>query len=81
MKTYLETLITEKGVDLESNITIDGHFGITYQMLIDFISEAKDYHQQIKTTLVKIDFMNGDLFHYLQHLAVGMVNSLGYEVK
>lgn len=78
MKTYLTTLIEEKGKSLESEIIIEGHFGLTYQMLVDFIEEAKDYHKEIKTMLVKIDFMNGDVFHYLQHLAVGMVKSLGY---
>ena len=27
MRTYLENLITEKGVDLESEIKIEGHIG------------------------------------------------------
>ena len=78
MKTYLENLIEEKGVGLENEIQIDGHIGITYQMLVDFIVEAKDYHQEIKKVLVTIDFKNGDVFHYFNHLAKGMVKSLGY---
>lgn len=78
MKNYLETLITEKGISLEAEIKIDGHFGLTWQMLVDFIAEAKDYHNEIKTMLVKIDFLNGDVFHYLNHLANGMIKSLGY---
>ena len=78
MKKYLETLITEKGRSLEDEIKIDGHFGLTWQMLVDFIAEAKDYHNQIKTNLVKIDFLNGDVFHYLNHLANGMIKSLGF---
>ena len=79
MKTYLENLITEKGVDLDSEIKIDGHFGITYSMLVDFICKQELYHNQIRTTLVKIDFMNGDVFHYLNYLANGMVKSMGYQ--
>ena len=78
MRTYLNNLITEKGKDLDSTINLDGHFGLTYQMLVDFICDAKDYHSQIRMTLVKIDFKNGDVFHYLDHLASGMVKSLGY---
>lgn len=78
MRNYLNNLITEKGTDLNDTINLDGHFGLTYQMLVDFICEAKDYHTQIRTNLVKIDFANGDVFHYLDHLANGMVKSLGY---
>lgn len=79
MRTYLENLITEKGVDLEADIGIEGHIGLTYQMLIDFIvSEAKPQHPQIRATLVKIDFLNGDVFDYLRHLARGMLAAAGY---
>ena len=74
MKQYLENLITEKGQDLENEvIQIDGHFGITFEVLIEFIVSAKQYHKQIRNTLVMIDFKNGDVFHYLKHLATGMV--------
>jgi hypothetical protein len=78
MKTYLTTLIEEKGKSIETNIELNGHFGLTYGMLIDYIEGAKEYHGQIKTTLVKIDFLNGDVFHYLDYLAAGMVEALGY---
>ena len=83
MKNYLIALITEKGVNLTDEITIDGHIGVTWGMLIDFISdsELKNHHQTIRSTLVKIDFCNGDVFHYLQHLAVGMIQSLGYSTE
>jgi|TARA_R110000803_G_scaffold171988_1_gene234888 hypothetical protein len=78
MKNYLTTLIEEKGKDLDTCINLDGHFGLTYGMLIDYVDGATQYHNQIKTTLVKIDFMNGDVFHYLDYLANGMVQALGY---
>ena len=78
MKKYLITLIEEKGKSIQDEIQIEGHFGLTYEMLIDFIEQMPQYHKEIKTTLVKIDFMNGDVFHYLNHLAQGMVKSLGY---
>ena len=74
MKNYLENLITEKGKDLEDEvITSDNHFGITFEVLIEYIVAAKQYHKQIRMTLVKIDFKNGDVFHYLKYLANGMI--------
>lgn len=78
MKTYLTNLITEKGVDLDAEIGLDGHFGLTYQMLVDFIASEPEHHHQIRTMLVKIDFRNGDVFDYLRHLAKGMVLACGY---
>ena len=78
MKKYLETLIEEKGADIEDEINLDGHFGLTFEMLIDFIDSMPEYHDKIRTMLVKIDFHNGDVFHYLRHLATGMVKTLGY---
>jgi hypothetical protein len=79
MKTYLKTLINEKGIDLDQEIIIEGHFGLTYEMLVDYIDGAKEYHAQIKKTLVVIDFKNGDVFHYLDYLAKGMIEALGLD--
>ena len=78
MRTYLENLITEKGVSLEAEIEIDGHIGLTYQMLVDYIVEMKPYHKEIRKTLVMIDFKNGDVFHYLDYLTKGMLKAIGY---
>lgn len=80
MKRYLKALITEKGTALDEEIGIDGHIGLTWEMLIDFVAadDLKRYHGKIRSTLVKIDFCNGDVFHYLRHLAEGMVKALGY---
>ena len=73
---YMETLIEEKGKSVDSVICIDGHYGLTYAMLIEFIAAMPDTHRQIRNTLVKIDFLNGDVFHYFKHLARGMVASI-----
>jgi len=78
MKKYLITLIQEKGKSIDSTIQIDGHIGLTYEMLIDFIVSMPKFHKEIRKTLVHIDFKNGDVFHYLNHLSNGMVKSLGY---
>jgi hypothetical protein len=77
MTKYLTNLITEKGRSLDDAIEIDGHYGLTWGMLVEFIAQMPEYHSQIRTTLVKIDFKNGDVFHYLTHLAQGMVASVG----
>lgn len=81
MKKYLEDLITEKGVDLDTEVKIEGHYGLTYQMLVDFIVEAKEHHREIRNTLVKIDFHNGDVFHYLNYLTRGMLKSMGFLIE
>ena len=82
MRNYLEALITEKGreLDQEIEIVIDGtsHFGITYETLVEYVAAAHEYHQQIRNMLVKIDFKNGDVFHYLDFLAKGMIAAQGY---
>ena len=73
MKRYLTNLIEENGRSVDELININGHFGVTYRMLIDYIAtNQKIYHQTIRMTLVKIDFLNGDFYHYLNHLAEGM---------
>lgn len=79
MREYLENLITEKGKALDEDI-LAGHIGLDYAMLIDFIEQAPQHHKTIRDTLVKIDFQNGDVFHYLKHLAEGMVKALGMDV-
>ena len=79
IKRYLTLLIEEKGHQLDECILEDeGHIGLTWQMLIDFIEgQSNEIHQQIRSTLVMIDFKNGDVFHFLLHCARGMVESLG----
>ena len=59
---YLTTLIEEKGKSLDDVIGIDGHYGLTYEILIEFIAQpSMEIHVTgIKTMLVKIDFANGD---------------------
>ncbi len=76
MKEYLEALITEKGANLDDNI-LEGHIGLDYHSLIEFIERMPEHHPQIRKTLVMIDFKNGDVFHYLKFLAEGMVEAMG----
>lgn len=73
MTEYLTALITEKGHSVEDEIKIEGQFGLTWQHLIEFIETQPSYHSDIKSTLCRIDFVYGDVFHYLTHLANGMI--------
>ena len=74
---YLTALIEEKGKSLDTEIQVEGHIGLTYQNLVEFIEQVPAQMQnQIKDTLVKIDFHNGDVFHYLNHLGEGMAKQI-----
>ena len=74
MKTYLNNLITEKsGIDFESTIEVEGPSGLNVmplRILVDAILSApKSEQNAIRTMLVKIDFVNGDVMDYFRHLA------------
>lgn len=75
MRNYLETLIEEKGLDLEGTIIeVEGKdWGmnmIPLGCVVDFImSSGKDNQMSVKNTLVKIDFHNGDVMHFFKHVA------------
>ena len=75
MRNYLETLIEEKGLDLEATIIeVEGeNWGlniIPLGAIVDFImSSGVEYQKQVKNTLVKIDFANGSILHLFTHIA------------
>ncbi len=84
MRKYLIALLTEKGItkSIQNEMMIEGHFGLTYDMQIRFICSApKNVIKQIRDTFVKIDFKQGDVKHYWNHLTEGMLKHQGYEVK
>jgi len=73
ISNYLDKLIAEKGLDLEQIIEIEGESGtnwIPLVFVIDAIKAAsKGEQDQIRNTLVQIDFKNGDVMHFFTHLA------------
>ena len=75
MKEWLETLITEKGFDLDHELEVDvgGIFGTNFiplAVLVEAIDGAPENEKkEIKKTLVMIDFKNGDIMHFFNHLA------------
>ncbi len=73
MKKYLETLFEEKNISLETSIEAQGESGtnfMTLQIVVDAIVIAPKHEQRkIKDILVQIDFKNGDVLHFMKHLA------------
>ncbi|OIR24875.1 hypothetical protein [Bathymodiolus thermophilus thioautotrophic gill symbiont] len=73
MKKYLNNLIEEKGIDINTIFEIEGKTGvnlITLEVVIEHILIAvKKDQQAIKKTLVEIDFVNADVLDFFKHLA------------
>ena len=73
MKNYLNALISEKGLNTEATIEVEGNSGTNFiplGVVIEHILIANSTEQaQIKNTLVKIDFHNGDVMHFFKHVA------------
>lgn len=70
---WLATLIGEKNIDTEQVLEVEGASGlniIPVGCVIEAMQNTSAAEQAaIKKTLVKIDFMNGDVLHYIKHLA------------
>jgi len=75
--TWLDLLVDEKGLNLEKIIVIDGPSGenmVPLGVVVEHIKIApKAERTKIKDMLVKIDFMNASVEHYLTHLAQALV--------
>ncbi|MCT4584091.1 MAG: hypothetical protein N4A54_04115 [Peptostreptococcaceae bacterium] len=73
---WLDTFIEEKELPIK-NFAIE-HKGFTHfidsKKVISLIKQAPSQEQeQIKSIIVKIDFKNGDVNHFLEHLAKGYI--------
>lgn len=71
---WLDTLIEEKNLNTEHVFEKEGtEWGINYIPLSVVIENIKATSQeekrQIKNILVAIDFKNGDVMHFFEHLA------------
>lgn len=73
---WIAAFISEKGIDLEQILIVEGESGpnrIPVGCVIEQIQAAPRSEQaQIKNMLVKIDFKNGDVLHFIKHLAKAM---------
>jgi len=70
---WLNALLEEKNIDLNSSIDVEGPSGLNIMplsMVVDAMKSTSGQEQaQIKNTLVKIDFHNGDVMHFISHIA------------
>ena len=70
---WLDTLVEEKGLDTEFTFEKEGEWGTNWIPLAVVIEAIKNTSAQeqakIKNTLVMIDFKNGDVMHFFDHLA------------
>lgn len=71
---WLDTFISEKGLDLEDTFEVEGNeWGwnlIPLGCVVEAIKSAPAHEQKaIRTMIVKIDFVNGDVMDYFEHLA------------
>ncbi len=78
MKHYIETLLEEKNISLDTSILEnEGNIGLTIEALVNFIySMPKNIINQVENTFRKIDFLNGDVMNYVNFLAKGMIQSI-----
>lgn len=76
-ENWLNTFIDEKGInrdrilEVESNDPIFGDLHlIPVEVVLEHMLIAPAHEQaKIKDILVQIDFANGDVYHFLNHLA------------
>lgn len=70
---WIDTLLSEKGIQLDQPITVQGPSGPNYMEVSHVVNAIKGAsapeREAIKVMIVKIDFLNGDVLDYLKHLA------------
>ena len=79
IRKYIETLLTEKGISLSHTFEIksDSLFGnhiVPLEVVIEFIETlSPPVQDQIRKTLIRIDFKNGNVLDFLEYITKGMV--------
>jgi len=74
MRNYLNTLLAEKNISLETYCEVEGaEYGVNFiplETIVDFMCEMHPATQeQMRTNLVKIDYANGDVMHFFDYVA------------
>jgi predicted hydrocarbon binding protein len=71
---YFRTLLNEKGISLDTVLEVEGkEWGlnmIPVEVVVEFM-ETRDIATQkkMRDNLTKIDFMNGDVMHFITYVA------------
>lgn len=70
---WLDTFVSEKNINVDRILEVEGSSGVNMmpvQVVLDAIKSAPGNEQAaIKATIVKIDFANGNVLHFIEHLA------------
>ena len=82
MNNFFTTFFKEKNLDFQY-YTVNSPNGtpnlIPSTVVIDAIKNTKGQEAaNIKNTLIKIDFINGNIHNYLQHLAQALAKDLNF---
>lgn len=77
---WLDTFIDEKNINKDDTFEINKNGTlniISYGSIIDHIKiTSKQEQEQIKKTILKIDFFNGDVLHFFRHLGQALAKEL-----
>jgi len=78
-QSFFRTMADEKGI-LNNQIEVTDDYGFKHYMTAEVVIEAIENapaseQKAIKDIFSKIDFMNGDLMHFIEHLAKGLANN------
>lgn len=73
---WLDVFIEEKGIEREEHFCIETketlHI-VQIDIVLDYLKNLPEADKKItKDTLVKIDFQNGDVKHFLKYVAKGI---------
>ena len=70
---WIDTFISEKGIDTENTLGLEGPSGTNIMpagIVIEAMKRAPRHERdRMKKTLILIDFKNGDPLHFIRHLA------------
>tara|TARA_B100000780_G_C20963133_1_gene384477 strand:- start:121 stop:366 length:246 start_codon:yes stop_codon:yes gene_type:complete len=74
ISNYLNTLLEEKGISQERVLEVEGpEWGTNFipvGCVVEYIlTSGSENQKQVRNTLVKIDFANGDILHFFLHIA------------
>ena len=73
---WLDTFLTEKDVNLDGTFEFNNENGfnlMTYAVVVEYVKNTtKENQVKVKNTLVKIDFLNGDVLDFLKFLGKGI---------
>ena len=82
---WLDTFIEEKGIDLKQILEVktegNTHYFEVGNIIENIKATAPEEQEEIKKTIIKIDFYNGDVVDYFKHLAQAIAQNYEREIE